>query len=90
MQVKTPEVLQTLHDLIDAGLAKAYRLGNQPAQELSGMPTAGEIGSPYESRLNDLYFYLTQEGMNIHLADYPDWPFDDDNILRKHWSPPQN
>ena len=26
----------------------------------------------------------------LQLSDYPDWPFDDNNVLRSDWKPPES
>jgi hypothetical protein len=88
MTVSLDEILQGLTDLIDAKLAKAYRFSDG-AHQLPGMPPREEIGSPDEVGINDVYFWVTKKGMRLQLSDYPDWPFDDNNVLRPDWSPPE-
>jgi hypothetical protein len=87
MTVPLEEILQGLTDLVDAKLAKAYRLSNG-VEAIDGMPSPEEIGSPDEPGVEDAFFWITKEGMKLQLADYPDWPFDDDNRLRADWRPP--
>jgi len=82
-------VLQALDELIAAGLAKAYRLSNQ-IEEIGGMPPPDEIGSPNESLTDDAYFWVTEDGRRLQLADCPAWPFDDNNTLRADWRLPEN
>jgi hypothetical protein len=53
------------------------------------MPPIDEIGSPHEYRQDDVHFWVTEKGMQLQLSDYPDWPFDDRNVLRPDWKPPQ-
>lgn len=82
LTIETPEVLAALGDLISGGLARA--------EGIEGMPPIEEIGSPHELGLDDVYFRITDKGMQLHLADYPDWPFDDDDVLRLDWKPPES
>lgn len=93
LSLETSEILQTLSDLIDAGLARAYRLDNT-AEELPGMPSSNEVGSPCESAIGDPWFYLTEAGMKLHLCHLSDsgfdWPWDDEGVRRKGWSPPES
>ena len=87
---ETDEILLALSDLLANDLAKAYRLSNT-AEELRGMPSAEVIGSPNESMIGDVYFWVTEKGRLV-LTNYDDddWPFDHDNILRADWKPPQD
>jgi hypothetical protein len=48
-----------------------------------------EIQSPRLGGI-PLYFWVTKEGRQLQLADYPAWPFDDDNVLRAGWKPPES
>jgi len=89
MAVTPSVVLQALDELIAAGLAKAYRLSNQ-IEEIGGMPPPDEIGSPNESLTDDAYFWVTEDGRRLQLADCPAWPFDDNNTLRADWRLPEN
>ena len=88
MNVSLDEILQALSDLIDTRLARAYRF-SEGVRPIRGMPPRNEIGSPDEVGLNDVYFWVTRKGMRLQLSDYPDWPFDDNNVLRPDWSPPE-
>jgi hypothetical protein len=88
MTISVHEILQALADLVAAGLAKPYRLSNG-VKGIDGMPPAGEIGSPDEPDVEDAFFWITKKGMKIHVAECPDWPFDDNNVLRADWIPPK-
>jgi hypothetical protein len=88
MTVSLQEILQALADLVAAKLAKAYRLSNG-VEGIDGMPSAEEIGSPDEPAVEDAFFWITKKGMKLQLADYPDWPFDQNNVLRADWNPPE-
>src|SRR5258706_5382687 len=79
--IEAHEILDALGDLISGGLAKA--------EGIDGMPSIEEIGSPDEAGINDVYFRVTEKGMQLQLSDYPDWPFDDRNVLRPDWKPPE-
>ena len=81
LSIETHEIVETLGDLIAHGLAKA--------EGIDGMPPADEIGSPDEPGIDDVYFRVTEKGMQLQLSDYPDWPFDDRNVLRPDWKPPE-
>jgi hypothetical protein len=81
LTIETPEVLAALGDLIADGLARA--------EGIDGMPPIEEIGSPHELGLDDVYFGITDKGMQLQLSDYPDWPFDDNNVPRSDWKPPE-
>lgn len=87
LTIETPEVLAALGDLIADGFAKACRLSN--GEKFDAMPPIEEIGSPHELGLDDVYFGITDKGMQVQLSDYPDWPFDEDNVLRSDWKPPE-
>lgn len=89
MAVSHPETLQALADLVAARLARAYRLSNG-VEAINGIPSAEEIGSPDEPNVDDVFFWITPKGMKLQLAGYPDWPFDENNVLRADWSPPEN
>jgi hypothetical protein len=71
--------------LIEIGFAKAWRLSGwgEPPKEYMGMPPMEDIKHPWGA-----YFYITPEGMEVHLADYPGWPFDDQGELRANWVAP--
>ena len=52
------EILEALQGLINAGLAKAYRLSTQaPAEEIVGFPDS----------LDSCYFWLTEAGRQMNL-----------------------
>ncbi len=89
MTVETHEILAALGDLISGGLARAYRFSPK-AEGIDGMPPIDEIGSPDEYRQDDVHFWVTEKGMHLQLSDYPDWPFDDSNVLRSDWKPPES
>ena len=89
MTVSVAEILQALNHLVTTNLARAYRLSNG-VEGIDGMPPADEIGSPDEPDVNDVFFWITKKGMTLQLADYPDWPFDDNNVLRADWIPPDD
>jgi hypothetical protein len=88
---ETNEILDALGDLIANDLAKAYRLSNT-AEELHGMPPTEVIGSPNESSLGDVYFWVTEKGRQLVLSNYDDdgWPFDEDNVLKADWKQPED
>ena len=70
-----------LRDVIELGLAKAYRVMEfNRFEELSGMPPSDEI--------EDCYYYLTQAGKALQLAPDDNWPFNDDGSVREGWVAP--
>ena len=73
--VERPDVERTIGDLIGEGLARAYRLTatEDPAEEMTGIPTAAEFG--------DAYFLMCESGLAV-LRSFP-WPFDDDDVLQE-------
>jgi len=88
LTIETPEILAALGDLISGGLARAYRLSPK-VEGIDGMPPIDQIGSPGEPGIDDVFFWVTEKGMQLQLSDYPDWPFDEDNVLRSDWKPPE-
>jgi hypothetical protein len=74
------EILTALIDLIELGLARAYWLWQHPARGIEGVPPLDEI--------DKYYFWLTEEGKKVQLADYENWPFDTAGAIRKEWVPP--
>jgi hypothetical protein len=79
--IEPPEITRELIGLIKSGLVRAYRLSpTQPVEEVQGVPPPQEV--------DGLYYWLTDEGKEIQLADYPHWPFDETGNLRRDWSPP--
>src|SRR5437879_10981179 len=90
MTIQSSEILEALGDLVGAGLAKAYRLSSNEAQEIVGMPPTDEIESPYLTAATDIYFWVTKKGMDLQLSPCKDWPFDENNLLRSDWAPPEN
>jgi hypothetical protein len=76
------EVVQALIDLIQADLARAYRLSTtQREEELPNLPRPDEM--------EELYFWATAKGRDLQVSDQSWWPFDEDGALRKDWSPPK-
>ena len=82
LTIETSEVIEALRDLIANGLAEA--------DGIDEMPPTDEIGSPDEAGIDDVYFRMTEKGMQLQLSDCPDWPFDDRDVLRPDWKPPES
>jgi len=81
--ISPEEVIHSLGGLIDLGYAKAWHLDRgDPPKEYDGMPPVEHI-VPYRA-----YFYATQEGLDFHRSNDTWSPFDDDDNLRPHWTPP--
>jgi len=91
LTIETSEILQALRDLTTSDLARAYRFvpPSNATEEIRGMPPVDEIGLADVSRRDDVFFWVTEKGARLTLADNPDWPFDDDRILRSDWKPPE-
>jgi hypothetical protein len=72
------EVTDALSELIQTGLAKAYRLSPYaPAEEIAGVPSSDQFDDYY------IYFYITEEGkVEIHRMREMAWPFDDEGAFR--------
>ena len=83
LTISTDEIVQSLADLIQSGLAKAYRFRppykSQPDQ-IPGMPPLEEI--------SEYYFWATPQGRDLQVSDRSWYPFDDDDELRKDWAVP--
>jgi hypothetical protein len=83
LTVQKPEIIHALVELIEAGLATAYRLsGSSPAQKIQGVPPRAEIEDSY------IHFWATPKGRELVVSDRDWWPFDDEGALRRDWSPP--
>jgi hypothetical protein len=81
--ISRDEMIQALGELIELGYAKAWHLDRgEPPREYAGMPAVEDI-KPFGA-----YFYITQEGMKVHLADNRGWPFDDEGELLRDWVAP--
>ncbi|HLJ45623.1 MAG TPA: hypothetical protein VKU01_06435 [Bryobacteraceae bacterium] len=81
LAVEPGEVTDALIRLIERGLATAFNLrGWNPPEEYPGIPPSCDI--------DEYYFWTTSEGKKVQLADYPEWPFDEDNNRRNDWQAP--
>lgn len=78
------DVLRALAELIESGLAKAWRLDStgQAPVGIQGMPSMVEIED------SDCYFLITENGMELQLGEAVGWPFNDNGELRNDWTPP--
>jgi hypothetical protein len=86
MKIEWPEIETALRELVRGGLARAYKLypSSRPPHIHGGMPPAREMVE------HGAYFSVTAEGMKLHLAEFEGWPFDEENNLRKDWTPPES
>lgn len=83
LTITRSEVVEALAGLVRDGLAKAYNLSGTRdpfAGELQGMPQMDEIEEYFRT-----YFYITKQGMDVHLAEDAWWPLDDEGTLKKDW-----
>ncbi len=87
MAIEKSEIVAALEELVTRGWAKAYRLftNGAPPVEFDRMPTIEEMED-----FNGAWFYVTNAGMKVQLEPWEFWPWDDDNQLRKDWTPPLN
>jgi hypothetical protein len=78
------DVVRALAGLVERGLAAAYLLTPDwnPPQRIQGFPGP--------EQLEDCYFLITPEGMQVQLAEFDGWPFDEAGNLKMDWSPPQD
>jgi DNA gyrase subunit B len=77
--IERSEIVEALAGLIEDGLAKAYLLSSKaPATELPDMPEIDKGEDDFRT-----YFLITTKGMDLHLSDECDWPFDDEGNVRR-------
>ena len=78
------EILHALFDLIDAGLAKAYRVSaTHSFEEMLGFPPRDEVkGWRYG-------FLITRKGRDIQSSNEEKWPFDEAGLPRAGWCAPK-
>ena len=84
IDITRSEVVHALTKLVEDGLAKAYRLSTTKphSTELEGMPPLDEVEEFFET-----YFFITPEGMEVHMAD-DWWPLDEHGNLIPGFIPP--
>jgi hypothetical protein len=80
MEVQVDDIRNSLHDLVESGLAKAYRLTVDPPEVFQGMP-------PIDQFLN-YYFWITEKGLETLSSKRDQWPLDEEDVLLPGWSPP--
>jgi hypothetical protein len=83
LAISQAEIVEALADLIDAGLARAYRLSGAEVRVFHGVPTLQEAENFYT------HFWATQTGRELMTVDREWWPFDDLGELRSDWVPPE-
>lgn len=78
LSVERSDVVEALGELVGQGLARAYRLSaTEPSIELPGMPPLDVVEEYFTT-----YFFITEKGMDLHLADDSWWPFDEEREPR--------
>ena len=86
--INRSEIVEALSVLVEHGLAKAYHLSGSDKDpfsgELQGMPSLDFVEEDFRT-----YFYITKHGMEFHLSNATWWPFDDEEVLRQDWNPPE-
>ena len=88
LYIEKEEIARALVELVELGLARAYRMGGSnlgPPGEMDRVPSLAEMEDP-----DGAWFYCTEEGLKIQLSVWEPWPWDEDNNLRKDWTPPEN
>jgi len=81
MTIQPLEVMRILVELIEGGLARAYRLsGIAPAELIQGAPELDE--------LHGYYFRITKKGLEVHSSVADQWPFDGEGDLLPNWRAP--
>lgn len=81
--VQPADIGKVLVDLVESGLAKAYRLSTtEPAIEIEGAPPVDQV--------QGYYFLITERGKEVIDSSRDErWPFDDEGALRPGWCPPR-
>ena len=79
LPIELPDVRQALLDLVGLGCAKAYNLWRNPAEGLRGVP-------PLE-RVDEYYYWITDQGRVVH-SSFNSWPFDEEGKIRPGWCAP--
>jgi hypothetical protein len=83
LEISRDEIVQGIAELIEAGLAKAYKLTptRRPAEEIPGVPPLDQI--------DNYYFWATPRGLDVQASDEGWYPFDENGELRKGWTAPE-
>jgi hypothetical protein len=79
LSLEHSEVSDALRGLIDAGLAKPYRL-SQTHEDVDREVRPNEV-----TELSDYYFWITDKGRLLHERD-DWWPFNEQGLLKEGWS----
>jgi hypothetical protein len=64
MPASQSEILRALTEVVETGLAKAYRLRGEPLGELPGLPPLEEMEMPHR-----IYYYLTPNGKEVQQSE---------------------
>ena len=84
LSISISEIIRALGNLIEAGFASPYQLsGTAPPQVMEGRLSPGQFEDFYT------YFLTTQKGMELLRSDRSSWPFDEQDLLKEDWSPPE-
>jgi hypothetical protein len=79
--VNPEDIGVSLRDLVESGLARAYRIsGLGPVEDIEGMPAI--------DHLQDYYFWITDKGRLTLTSWRHEWPLDEEDQLIPGWSPP--
>jgi hypothetical protein len=85
LYIEKEEIVEALTELFDLGWAKAYHLDGERTTVFKTMPSLTEMED-----FSGAWFYRTEEGLRAQLENWEPWPFDDDDELKKNWTPPEN
>jgi len=83
LEFQFSEMIQGLREVISASLVGAFQFHDGSADAIEGIPKDLESDE-------DLLFCITDKGRTLQLSEYDPWPFDEHNILKKHWVPPRS
>jgi hypothetical protein len=86
LTIEKSEIVQALKELVELGWATAWQLGKD-SHEFDHMPSLEEMED-----FNGAWFYRTEAGLEVIRVSRGRgvWPFDDEDDLRKDWTPPAN
>lgn len=82
LEISRPDIVQGLRELIETGLAKAYKLTptRRTAEEVTGVQSVDQM--------DDYYFWATPKGRDLQSSDDDWYPFDESGKIRKDWAAP--
>ena len=82
--IQPAEIRRELLHLIELGWAEVWELSPWRPNKRIEDPKADQLD------LEKYYYYVSETGRPVQLADWPDWPFDENGDLRADWTPPDD